>query len=317
MENKGKYYLKEKYNLMFGDFSIKTLTNLIVVMLATVFIPFFGAGFSFLIFYDFGFWISAFFKIFTNMTIRKTLANHTYDEALKSDSEISQLHKDMQGCKDKINTKNKRKLLKQEIDKENMLNRLRTAFDILEVKLSKANTEVSFNDISDRQDNIRDYIDQVLTGTEDKELYKSIVKDIVGIKNDNWTLSNIFSKSHTVTTSKKREHNRSKEINKRVNKSGAFAVISIVLTNAVDFIGKGFNGNSFIQMLINITLLVYSGTTGVQIGNEVIEDYKGVLSEKVEFLQSFCGEFIIENTSQDTSKIELVVTTKEEVKKCE
>jgi hypothetical protein len=295
MESKGKYYLKEKYNLMFGDFSIKTLTNLIVVMLATVFIPFFGTGFSFLIFYDFGFWISAFFKIFTNMIIRKTLANHTYDDALKSDEDIKNLHTEMQDCKNKINTKNKRKLLKEEIDKENMLNRLRTAFDILEVKLSKANNENSFNNVSERQDNIRDYMDSILTGSEDKDLYKKIVKDIVGIKNDNWTLSNIFSKSHTVTTSKKREHNRRKEINKRVNKSGAFAVISIVLTNAVDFISKGFNGNSFIQMLINITLLVYSGTTGVQIGNEVIEDYKDVLSDKVSFLKSFCNEYVIDN----------------------
>jgi len=292
MDNKGKNYIKEKYSLVFGDFSIKTLTNLIIIMLATVFIPFFGAGFSVLVFYDFGFWISAFFKIFTNMIIRSTLANHTYDEALKKDTEISLLHTEMQDCKDKINNKHKRKLLKVEIDKENMLNRLRTAFDILEVKLSKANNEKSFNDISDRQDNIRDYIDSVLTGSEDKKLYKVIVKDIVGIKNDNWTLSNIFSKSHTVTTSKKREHNRSKEINKRVNKSGAFAVISIVLTNAVDFIGKGFTGNSFIQMLINLTLLVYSGTTGVQIGNDVVNDYKEVLSDKVAFLKSFCGEFI-------------------------
>jgi hypothetical protein len=53
-------------------------------------------------------------------------------------------------------------------------------------------------------------------------------------------------------------------------------------------------------MLINITLLVYSGTTGVQIGNEVIEDYKDVLSDKVSFLKSFCNEYI-QDVPQDTS----------------
>jgi len=315
MDNKQVNKLKSWYKSYLGDFSFKSLLNISIVAIITLVLPFFGSGFSLSIFLSVSFWVLTIFKIALNLFTKRNMALHTIDIAFINDEDLKDTHKDIKKSREYIESNKLNKYLPKALREENLKNKLDDLYDMINDKMNKEKDDKKIIELTKILENIEsylEYIEQNKSHDDMKEVRNSLARHLAGVKTVSLTQSSLYSKNDTVTRGKVLGVNLDIAVRKLMVRSAGIAIIMVVSLSAIDLFSKGLSFDGLAQAIINIMLIVYSGTMGVYGGQGIINEYKNVAIYKSEFLKSFINKS--EHYSKPSEEESILIEQKKDEK---
>jgi len=313
MDNKNLNKVEDWYKSFAGDFSFRTLASLSFTILAVGIAPFVTPDASFNII-TWGWALFTTVKVFFNLFIKYTLANHTIDKKMRTDEELLETHSSIKDSRKIIDQNKYNKFLPKATREENIKNKLDALYDKINLKLNNSKEDDEILELTNKLETIESYQEAIENNKDIKIFRKDLAKDLASIKIEVLTPNSLFSKNDTTTKAKKVGMDLNKAVSKLMQNSLLISIGLIVLLNFLALSLNSWSKDAFIQMVINIVILFWSGALGIDGAVKIITQYKDVALYKDTFLKSFIVR--AEHYAKPTEE-ELDQNRKDELKEAE
>jgi hypothetical protein len=287
MEEKQDSLFKRGYQNLVGDFSVKSLINIGIILGVTMVLPFFLPDFSFKTFLSVGFWSFTILKLAINLYAKATFLLHTINMGFVKDKDIVILHNEIKESRKTIDTLKYNMYLPKAIREENLRNRLDDLYDDLNIRLSKSTDDEEVERLTLMQESVEEYLEALENNKPTKDIRKTLTRELSKMKTNVLTRSSLYSKNDTTKRAKEVGIDIAEATKKFMYKTTSISIALVIGINGAELIKKGWSTETLIAALINVALVVYSSMVGVDGGNKILERYKGVAIYKSEFLKSF------------------------------